>query len=56
MFDNKEIYRGLEVAQAMWGDDRFGDIPPSDLLAVIKETIRRSALDYSQRESSGGCC
>lgn len=56
MFDNKEIHRGLEVAQAMWGDDRFGNIPPSDLIAVIAETVRRSALDFSKSESSGCCC
>ncbi len=56
MFDNKEIYRGLEVAQAMWGDARFGTIPPGDILAVIKESARRSYLDYAQRESSGCCC
>jgi hypothetical protein len=53
MLETNEVYRGIEVAQAMWGSARFDEIPPSDILAVI-ERLAHPGLD--KKEWAGCCC
>lgn len=54
MLDTTQVFRGIEVAQALWGSTRFDEIPPSDIIAVIERFAHPGKSD--KQEWAGCCC